>query len=454
MTDIVCIVCAGCGATRERPAMRHGGSRVPAGWKRLREHFWCAACKRQRFVLRSIALPVSGPADATWAELRVALHTAFAETTRCANWLATQFYARDRQREAGDVRLAAMPRVYLYPEARRLFPALASQTLASLERQVLSRYRAARLELVWRHAAALPTYRYPMPLPLPARMWVLDCQDERWCLSVRIGDRRWMLRLRQGPGMTRQMGMLRQIADGALEAGEAALYEIPSHDNDHRSDSAPARRLMVKIAVWLARPEDEMPGAGAAAGAGADAAVLIVRTAEDAFLTAHLVSPHERGDTWTLHADQVRGWIASAARRRRHTERLHRRLHDWTHQATARLVVWAARHRVRTIVWDDAAGGYLPSYPWQRFLTTLTDKAALAGIRVTVGHLQAEARARPGTLAGRDRSWERAQAPEISGHAQAPPGRSDAYATPIVEGASSGIEAAVPRPFRHHGMNT
>jgi hypothetical protein len=157
--------------------------------------------------------------------------------------------------------------------------------------------------------------------------------------------------------MTRQMRVLRQIADGTLDAGEATPYEIPSHDNDHRSDSAPARTLMVKIAVWLARPEDDASGASAAAAAAGadatpDAAVLIVRTSADAFLTAHLVSPHGRGDTWTLHADQVRGWIASAARRR-HTARLRRRLHDWTHQATARLVVWAARHRVRTIVWDD-----------------------------------------------------------------------------------------------------
>src|SRR5688500_19891050 len=96
MTDIVC---AGCGVTRARPQTRDGGTRVPAGWKCLRQQFWCPACKRQRFVLRAIALPVSGPADATWEELRAALHTAFAETTRCANWLATQFYARDRHRE-------------------------------------------------------------------------------------------------------------------------------------------------------------------------------------------------------------------------------------------------------------------------------------------------------------------------------------------------------------------
>jgi hypothetical protein len=435
MADTVTdLACAGCGVTRVRPATRHGGMRVPARWKCLRGDFWCPACKRQRFVLRAIALPVSGPADATWSELRAALHTAFGETTRCANWLATQFYTRDRQREPGDVRLPAMPCVYLYPEARKLFPALASQTVACLEQQVLARYRATRLALVWRHAAALPTYRYPTPLPLPARMWTLDCRDDRWCLSARIGDRRWALRLRQSPGMTRQIGVLRQIADGTLEAGEATLYDVPSHDNDHRTDSAPARRLMVKIAVWLSRPDDAIPEAPAAA------AVLIVRTAADAFLTAHLVSPDRRGDTWTLHADHVRGWMASAARRRHHTPRLHRRLHDWTHQATARLVSRAARHGVRTIVWDDAAGGYLPSYPWQRFLTTLTDKAARAGIRVMLSHLQAEARAKPGTLAGRDRSWNAQKRRRLLGTPRRL--RDDRIGIrTIVEGRSSGSKA-------------
>jgi hypothetical protein len=153
-----------------------------------------------------------------------------------------------------------MGRIYLYPEARRLFPALASQTLASLERQVLARYRAARLALVWRHAVSLSTYRYPVPLPLPARMWSLARHDERWHLSVRIGDRRWSLRLRQGPGMVRQLRLLEQVAAGTVEAGEATLYEIASHRGDHRSESATDRRLMVKVAVWLAPRRDRRGG--------------------------------------------------------------------------------------------------------------------------------------------------------------------------------------------------
>ena len=73
-------------------------------------------------------------------------------------------------------------------------------------------------------------------------MWSLARHDERWHLSVRIGDRRWSLRLRHGPGMVRQLRLLEQVAAGTVEAGEATLYEIASHRGDHRSESATDRR--------------------------------------------------------------------------------------------------------------------------------------------------------------------------------------------------------------------
>jgi hypothetical protein len=53
--------------------------------------------------------------------------------------------------------------------------------------------------------------------------------------------------------MVRQLRLLEQVAAGAVEAGEATLYEIASHRGDHRSESAMDRRLIVKMAVWLAR---------------------------------------------------------------------------------------------------------------------------------------------------------------------------------------------------------
>lgn len=395
-------ICTGCGKERTPPASAHGDSlRIPAGWKRLQGQLWCPACKRQHFVLRALAVPVSGPSDATWPELRAALHAAFAETTRCANWLMTELYARDHQRQPEDERLPKMRRIYLYPEARARFPALASQTLASLEQQVQAKYRAARLDLIWRHAVSLPTYRYPTPLPLPSRMWQLVLQGERWHLSARIGHRRWLLRLRQGPGMWRQIRLLQQIAAGSVEAGEATLYEIPSHRGDHRGDGTRERRLMLKLAVWLARREVTEARE-----------TLIVRTAPDAFVTAHLVG---QDHVWRLHADHLRRWIAETARRRQRLDvdrahdsrhlgsrrstladaerrlsaQLRRRLHTWTHQATRQLVTWAQRQRVATIAWDDTDRGFLPSYPWHQFATTLADKAGAAGI-IVVSHRRSD----------------------------------------------------------------
>lgn len=440
------ITCAACGRTRERPTARNGTGRTPAGWKCRHEGLWCPACLRERFVLRAVALPVSGPVEGTWVELRDAVRTAFAETTRCANWLVSELYARDSRREPGDTHLRSMPRVYLYPEARLLFPALASQTLASLERQVLARYRAARLALLWRHAAGLPTYRYPMPLPLPARMWTLDRHDQRWCLSARIGDRRWRLRLRHGPGMERQLRLLEQVASGTIEAGEATLYEIVAHQGDHRSESAPERRLMVKVVVSLPRrTRSELPSEAAAVAAyQPDRPTAIVSTSDGVFLTVRLAAAgeHRERDTWTVRGEQVRRWLGEAQRgdwpvsfagapsivERRRASRLRRRLDDWTHRIAAQVIVWAVRRRVTLMVWDETSAGQAPSFPWRRFVRTLTDKAQLAGIDVALapdsvsddeplidGHPQAETGARPGTLAGRDRSQERAEAPEIAG---------------------------------------
>lgn len=458
------ITCAACRRSRERPMARNGSRRVPAGWKWLEGQWWCAACRRDRFVLRAVALPVSGPVDGTWAELRPALHTAFAETTRCANWLVTELHARDARREPADVRLRAMPRVYLYPEARVLFPALASQSLATLERQVLARYRAMRLDLLWRHAVSLPTWRYPTPLPVPARMWRLERHAQRWCFSVHLDDRRWLLRLRQGPGMGRQLRLLDRVAAGDLDAGEATLYEMAAHRGDHRSESAPERRLMVKIAVWLPRRVRATPASADTAldGRRLDA-MAIVSTSAEAFLAVRLARETDRGhrDAWTQRGEQVRRWLAEAKPHdrspglagtppivaRRRAARLRRRLHDWTHGVGAQVIAWAVRRGVTTLVWDDRSPASAPAFPWRRFVRILTDKAHVEGIDVALardlrpddeppidGHPQAETGARPGTPAGRDRSQERVKAPEIAGRSvQAPPGRSTRTARRAVD---------------------
>lgn len=151
-------------------------------------------------VTRSIVLPVVGPTDATWPELRDALRESWGEATRCANWMVTELYARDVRRTPETAKLPKMPRIYLYPEARRQFPELASQTVASLEREISRKYRALRYKLLWTQEISLPNMRYPVGLPLPSQMWRLEHEkDGAWLFSARIGQRRFTLR-RAGNG--------------------------------------------------------------------------------------------------------------------------------------------------------------------------------------------------------------------------------------------------------------
>jgi hypothetical protein len=68
-----------------------------------------------------------------WADFRDALHNAWAQATAAANWMMTELYPHDIRRHEQES-LPRMARVYLYPEARRRFPELASQTVVSLEK--------------------------------------------------------------------------------------------------------------------------------------------------------------------------------------------------------------------------------------------------------------------------------------------------------------------------------
>jgi hypothetical protein len=246
--------------------------------------------------------------------------------------------------------------------------------------------------------------------------------------------------------MARQLRMLERVAAGAIEAGEATLYEVAAHRGDHRTESAPGRRLMVKLVVWLPRRARPTPAAADIAldNRALDRTTATVSTSAEAFLTVRLAQATAPGhrDTWTQRGEQVRRWLAEAKTRDRsqraastppivegrRAARLRRRLHDWTHRVAAHVIAWAVRRGVTTIVWDDTSPTEAPAFPWRRFVRTLTDKAQLAGIEVALardvrsddeppidGHPQAETGAGPGTPGGRDRSQERVKAPEIAG---------------------------------------
>ena len=132
----------------------------------------CPECWRKTYLLRALIFPVAEPLSGSWQDLDKDLHAMWSQTTAAANWMMTECYARDVRRvPAAEEKMPPMRRVYLYPEARERFPALPPQSVASLEQVVQRRYRAARYDVIWRSAAALPTMRYPQPYPVPVQSW-------------------------------------------------------------------------------------------------------------------------------------------------------------------------------------------------------------------------------------------------------------------------------------------
>ena len=378
MPHISCVVCA---MGRPMPASKDGRPRTPRGWKVLRGETYCATCKQTAFSLRALILPVAAPEDRSWVELRDQLRAHWSDTTRCANWLATELYARDLRRQPEDQRLGPMPHIYLYPEARALFPHLPAQAVAALAQEVQHRYRANRYALLWTRSASLATYRYPVALTIPAQAWSLYCRDGRWGVSVRLSDSRWPLLLRGGPGMHRQAERLKQLAAGDAERGSLTIYESAAPGSGRS-------RVMVKLAAWF-------PKAAAADRQG----VLHVGTDRQSLLAC------ER--RWRIDPAPLRAVLAAEARRRssllanlhvargsigRRSDGIERALAELARRSRQRiaeacrtyaadLVAHAVSRGVREVHYDDSVRPELAHFPWEQLRRRVVEKLNERSIR-------------------------------------------------------------------------
>lgn len=369
------IVCAGCGKSSAVKSTPKGVPRTPAGWKRRGEETYCLDCWRNRYVLRTISMSVASPLDCRWDELRKVLRLVWGQTTAASNWMMTELYARDVRRGSQE-KMPPMERVYLYPEARRRFPALPSQTVASLERAVQRKYSSARYAVIWTGSASLPTHRYPTPFPVPSKAWHGTIEGDRAIVSVRIGDARMRLRLKRGPQFRRQMAAFKQIVRGEAVSGELALYDRAG--------------LMCKMAVWLPRAVSESEGSN----------TLTVRTRKDCLLVA--VNVKDKA-LWRYNGDQLRRWAAEhraqlqrwsedqkyearpvpafAARREAAARKYRNRLNSATHEIAAHVAAYAARHHFAAVRYDDADHSYLgDGFPWYRLRALLAENLDARGI--------------------------------------------------------------------------
>jgi len=369
------VLCSVCGAVKDTK-----NERLPKTWKRSNDGIYCGKCWRERMLLRAVALPVVEIIDGTWDEFRKVLHVAWAETTQATNWMMTELYSGDVRRQKDQSKLPAMERRYLYPQARTRFPELPPVTVAALEQAVQAKYRAARYEIIWTCGRSLPTARYPQPLPLPNQAWSVAMDGERPVVSVRVGNRRWSLRLRGGPRYRRQLAAIRLLAADMVEQGQMDLYEQTIDGK---------KAVMCKMVAWLPRLERRPDAEG----------TLMVRTAEHSLLVAVNAKDEK---LWTYHGDHLLRWSAEhrdrlqrwaddskfeqrpvpsfAERREAAVHKYRDRMSSAVREIAASLASYAHRRKFAAVHYDDSDTSYCAGFPWYALRTRIETKLNELGI--------------------------------------------------------------------------
>lgn len=398
------ITCTRCGLTIEAKPTKKGVARLPRGWK---EHNgrWCPNCWRAAWMLRAITFRVAGPVDGTWADLRETLRDCWRNATTVSNWAVRELSRADVVRTPDLEKLPPMPRVYLYPGAREIAPDMDPQSVTAVLQAVERKYRERRYDVIWQRKASGPSYRYPAPYPVHNQGWRAELgPDNEALISVRLGGRRWTLRLAGGPGFARQRRAFLRLVAGEAVHGELALYPVAASGGDHRPgmDDRRQSRLVAKLVMWL--PKEEREGRGG---------VLYVRTTGDSLLVYHT----EGGEPRHLHADQARRWAAEHRRRlqrlsddtkaekrksRRQLRGLQDRREAWarkhrhrmdslTHEASAAIAGFARRQGVGRVVYDDTDKSYVPEgFPWAELRQKLQYKLAGEGITFEIAGASGE----------------------------------------------------------------
>lgn len=386
------------------------------GWTRRQDGLMvCAACWGERFVARAIALPVNRAVDIEWCAVDAALRVAWNESTDLARWAVETLLRHDFIATASMGELPKWKPIDLYKIgfSGRGYPAREAWTgacgsAADVLDAVKREYLESRKEVLWDRTRRQELYRYPYPYPV--RDQELSCQfgeDGKPQVKLNLpGIGKCCLGLRGGPEFARQMKHFRGIVAGEIESGAASIYRQRSSTGRHRrtiSDREPGGEdraeytVMLKIVVWLPRAEKPTHGR----------TMLLMRDPE-AFLVGEIDGVRQ----WVLNADQVRRWQAeheaflqrfaqdmkferrsglapaSGHIRTLRCVKFERRMNTWCQQAAAYVCGWAARHKVAYLIYDEMDRGYLPSFRWDRFATSLANRAEADGLSLVLrkGH--------------------------------------------------------------------
>lgn len=423
------IRCSGTGEVRQVKQLKSGKASLPRGWKRLGGEFYSAEAWHSRFRLRTIQVPVAGvecpvnspeASRAAWAQLRAALQVSWRQATQVSNWIMTELAKQDSapliEADAGP-RLPPMPSLgplqkQLYRDGRDKWPELDSQSFGSIRQQVVAKYLQLRFELRCRSSISLPTYRYPIPLPIPSKDAVVLERNGQLLLRVRISGTRFLLRLRGGREFRRAISTLQKVRAGELLSGEVKLLERnvggAHYARDRDGSTGMHSRLMVSMAVWTPR---QSPVQGHRK--------CIVQSTSTRLWSVHVDGREE--DPWHLNEDQIRRWALAhrsqlqrlredmkferrrdrtddlAQRRKKLRVKYQNRMNDACHKVSTMLVGFCRRRGVVEVEYDDQNKNWLRDFPWYKLRQYCADKCTDAGISfhariVNEGKLQSEAR--------------------------------------------------------------
>lgn len=394
-TTMVCAVCA-----REQRAP--SATRPPRGWKRIHEALYCRSCVSAAYVLRAVTVPIAAPVGSAWAAFGAACRAAWAETTRAANWLATELYARDVRREPSDAALRPMPRIYLYPEARVLFPGISPIHLSALINQVEQTYRRRRYELLWQRAISLPTYRYPVPAPIHRQGWRLEhVEGGAIHAHVRLGDRWWTLRLRGGHHFARQRGALLDLIAGTALPGAGALQQVSASAGDHRHAERGTRIMLKLVGRFPRRPR--VPGAASCEIATATSDLWILRLGDRGNVGRVSGDTMRRGiRAYTVQRERIaqelslvrgvdpRARAGMLARLERMAARHRDQQRTWCQQVASQAAEQARRAGASVVTYRDVARGWCDPCPWARLRQALEQACEARGMGFVVAASGAE----------------------------------------------------------------
>lgn len=377
-------VCAKCALTRET-----AGNRQPRDWKKIHGEDLCGSCVKNAYIIRAHTFCVVEPLSCGWKDLEASLREVWGAATACSNWIMTKLFAADPGRLLGATKLPPMPRTYFYPEARRLWPDLVPNTVSSLEQEITAKYRKHRFAILWTGKEALPSFRYPQPLPIHNREWRCEREDGRPVVALRLTQNGgWIrLRLKGGPRYARQLRAFDLLESGEAISGAAAIYRRGA-----------GKEIFVKLVARMPRAaEQERSGE------------LHVRTDPDSMF----VGLNEKDAVlWNKHADQARRWAmehrrqlqrwaddskferrpvpAFSVRRQQAAARYHRRMDTLCHQTAAEIAGYAARRKFAAVVLTDIGQRFLDEFPWFRLRALIAEKLDAAGITFEFRELKPE----------------------------------------------------------------